>query len=80
MGILDWMAAGYLAKRGSNKFNPPQVTVPSGLEMRALKAKGMNEYTIVYSKKGSGSTSQFTISRNTISMSGGWKFHWPENY
>ena len=51
MGILDWMARGYLAKRGSNKFNPPQVTVPSGLEMRALKAKGMNEYTIVYSKR-----------------------------
>ena len=80
MGILDWMAAGYLAKRGSNKFNPPQVTVPNGIEMRALKAKGMNEYTIVYSKKGSGSTSQFNISRNTRSMTGGWKFHWPENY
>ena len=80
MGILDWMAAGYLAKRGSNKFNPPQVTVPNGLEMKALKAKGMNEYTIEYTKKGSGSTSQFTISRNTRSMSGGWKFHWPENY
>ena len=51
MGILDWMAAGYLAKRGSNKINPPQVIVPNGLEMRALKAKGINEYTIVYSKK-----------------------------
>ena len=63
MGILDWMAAGYLAKRGSNKFNPPQVTVPNGLEMRALKAKGMNEYTIVYSKKGSGSTSQFNLTK-----------------
>ena len=48
--------------------------------MRSLKAKGMNEYTIVYSKKGSGSTSQFTISKNTRLMSGGWKFHWRENY
>ena len=80
MGILDWMATGYLAKRGSNKLNPPQVTVPNDLEMRALKAKGMNEYTIVYAKRGSGSTSQFTISRNTRSMTSGWKFHWPENY
>ena len=43
MGILDWMAAGYLAKRGSNKINPPQVIVPNGLEITALKAKGMNE-------------------------------------
>ena len=80
MGFLQWAAAGILAKSGSNKINPPQITVPNGLEMKALKAKGMNEYTIVYSKKGSGSTSQFTISRSTRSMTGGWKFHWPENY
>ena len=31
------------------------------LEMRVLKAKGMNEYTIMYSKKGNVSTSQFTM-------------------
>ena len=80
MGLLQWIAGGILAKTASNKVNPPQVTVPPGLELRALKSKGMNEYTIVYAKKGSGSTSQFTISRNTRSMSSGWKFHWPENY
>ena len=80
MGLLQWAAAAVLAKSGSNKINPPQVTVPNGLEIKALKAKGMNEYTIVYSKKGSGSTSQFTISRSTRSRTGGWKFHWPENY
>ena len=40
MGFLQWAAAGILAKSGSNKINPPQVTVPNGLEMKALKAKG----------------------------------------
>jgi len=76
MGLLQWAAGAILAKSGHNKFNPPQVIVPNGLEMIGLKAKGMNDYTIKYRKIGSNSWSEFTISRNTRSRSGGWEFHW----
>ena len=81
MGFLQWAAAGILAKSGHNKFNPPQVTVPPGLEMVGCKARGMNEYTIKYRDSGSkGGSSQFTVSRNSRSHTGkngvDWEFHW----
>ena len=76
MGVLDFIAAGYLAKRAHNIANKPNVTVPDGIELLSLKAKGMNEYVVKYREKGSSSRSQMTISRNTRSMSGGWEFHW----
>lgn len=75
MGLLQWVAGGILAKSASNKFNPPQVTVPNGYQMVGLKAKGMNEYTIKYKKNGSNVTEQFKISRGTRSRSGGWEFY-----
>ena len=43
MGVLDFIAAGYLAKRAHNVANKPHVTVPDGIEILSLKAKGMNE-------------------------------------
>ena len=76
MGVLDFIAAGYLAKRAHNVANKPHVTVPDGIEILSLKAKGMNEYVIKYRTKGSSTRSQMTISRSTRSMSGGWEFHW----
>ena len=75
MGLLQWIAGGILAKSAHNKFNAPQVTVPSGYQMISCKAKGMNEYTIKYKKNGSNVKEQFTITRGTRSMSGGWEFH-----
>ena len=76
MAILDILAAGYLAKRAHNKFNPPQITVPDGLEVVSNKAKGMSEYKIRYRKKGDTSTQSMIVSRNIRSRSGGWEFHW----
>ena len=52
MGVLDFIAAGYLAKRAHNVANKPHVTVPDGIEILSLKAKGMNEYVIKYRTKG----------------------------
>ncbi|MDB4822127.1 hypothetical protein OAP43_04055 [Candidatus Pseudothioglobus singularis] len=76
MGLLDIIASGYLAKRVHNKFNPPQIEVPDDVSIVNIEAKGLGEYTITYKKKGSNSTSVFTISRSIVSRSGGWKFHW----
>ena len=76
MGVLDFIAAGYLAKRAHNVANKPHVTVPDGIEILSLKAKGMNEYVIKYRTKGSSTKSQMTISRSKRFMSGGWEFHW----
>ena len=81
MGFLQWAAAGILAKSGHNKINPPQVTVPPGLEMIGCKASGMNEYIIKYRDAGSRSGgSQFRVTRNSTSYTGkngvDWQFHW----
>ena len=76
MGLFKWIAGGLLAKGAHNKLNPPQVTVPHGVQLVGLKARGLNEYTIKYKRVSSNVTEQFTVSRNTISMSGGWEFYW----
>jgi hypothetical protein len=76
MAFIDLIAAGYLAKRAHNKFNPPQIEVPEDIQIVKVEAKGMGGYKITHKKRGSNSTSIFTISRNTKSMSGGWKFYW----
>ena len=76
MGLLQWVAGGILAKTAHNKLNAPQVTVPSGIQMVSCKARGMNEYTIKHKPVGNSTISQFTISRNVRSMSGGWEFYW----
>ena len=76
MAILDLIAAGYLAKRAHNKFNPPQIEVPDDVTIVGVEARGMNEYKLKYKKKGSGTTEMFTITRSTRSRTGGWKFHW----
>jgi hypothetical protein len=76
MGFLDLLAAGYLAKRAVNKLNPPIIETPEGITVIGLKAKGTSEYQVKYKKNDSSSWSQFTVSRNTQSRSGGWKFHW----
>ena len=33
MGLFKWIAGGLLAKGAHNKLNPPQVTVPNGIQM-----------------------------------------------
>ena len=33
MAFIDLIAAGYLAKRAHNKFNPPQVEVPEDIQL-----------------------------------------------
>jgi len=76
MALLDLIAAGYLAKRAHNKFNPPQIEVPDDVTIVSIAARGMNQYTIKYKKKHSTYTSTFTIGRNTVSRTGGWKFYW----
>ena len=76
MGLFKWIAAGIVAKGAHNKFNPPQITVPDGIQLVGLKAKGLNEYRIKFKKNGSNVTEQFTVSRNVRSKSGGWEFHW----
>jgi len=76
MSLLDLLAAGYLAKRAHNKLNPPMVEVPSGTVLIGVKAVGTNEYRIRHRKEGNNSWAEFTVSRNTRSRSGGWKFHW----
>ena len=76
MGFLDLLATGYLAKRAHNTMSPPVIEAPDGVLVVGVKAKGMNEYRIKYRENGSSTTSQFTISRNCVSMSGGWRFHW----
>lgn len=76
MGILDFLAAGYLAKRAYNNLNPPQIEAPDDIVVIGVKARGTNDYQVKYRKKNSGSWSVFTISRGTISRSGGWKFYW----
>ena len=44
MGMLDWLAAGYLAKRAHNSFNRPTVIMEDpDYELVNLKAKGMSE-------------------------------------
>ena len=80
MGILDLLAGGYLAKRASNIAGRPSVSVPDGYEIRGMKASGMNDWVIKYSKKGSSYTGQFKVSRNTKKIySGGdtWDIWWP---
>jgi len=76
MALLDMIAAGYLAKRAHNKFNPPQIEVPDDVTIVGIEARGMNEYKLKYKKKGSTTTEMFVINRSTKSRSGGWKFHW----
>ena len=41
MGLLDFLAAGYLAKRASNVAGRPNITVPDGYEIRGMKASGI---------------------------------------
>jgi len=77
MSWLDGLAAAYLAGRAMNVANRPSITVPSGLELRGMKAKGTSKWTIKYGKIGSSSTSEFTISNRARSRSGGWRFYWP---
>ena len=77
MSFLDGLAAAYLAGRAMNVANRPSITVPPGLELRGIKAKGLSNWTIKYGKIGSSSTSEFTISNRARSYSGGWKFYWP---
>ena len=74
MGFLDWAAGAYLAGRAHNTMNRPHITVPSGYEIRGMKSRGLSEWTIKYGKIGSNTTSQFNVSRNTRSRTGGWKF------
>ena len=76
MGILDILAAGYLAKRAHNKLNPPIIETPNDVTVIGITAKGTNEYQIKFKKGESNSWSTFRVSRNTRSRSGGWKFHW----
>lgn len=76
MGFLDILAAGYLAKRAYNKFNPPMIEAPDGIKVIGVKARGVGEYRVRFKKDGSNSWSEFNISRSTVSRSGGWKFHW----
>jgi len=47
MGLLDYISAGYLLKRLHNKFNPPTVIPPDGIQIVHIKSKGMNEYEII---------------------------------
>lgn len=76
MGLLDLLAAGYLAKRAHHKLNPPIIEAPNDTTVIGVEAKGTNEYLIKYRKGDSGSWSSFRVSRNTRTRSGGWKFHW----
>lgn len=76
MGVLDFIAAGYLAKRAHNKLNPPTIIVPEDHEIVSVKSRGLSEYEIRYKKKSSPSTSLMVISRSTKTMSGGWIFNW----
>ena len=39
MGLLDILAAGYLAKRALNKLNPPEISVPDGFQIVSKKPK-----------------------------------------
>ena len=74
MALLDFLAAGYLAKRAHNKRNPRIVTVPDSMEIVGMKPKGMGEYAIRYRKKGDNYTALMIISRGTKARSGGWNF------
>jgi hypothetical protein len=76
MGLLDLLAAGYLAKRAHNKLNPPVIVSPPDFDVIGIKPRGLREYEIKYRKKGSTVTQVMFIGRNTTSMSGGWEFHW----
>jgi hypothetical protein len=76
MGLLDILAAGYLAKRANNKLNPPIFESPEDVTVIGVTAKGTNEYQIKFRKGNSTSWSSFRVTRNTRSRSGGWKFHW----
>ena len=81
MGMLDWLAAGYLAKRAHNAFNRPTVIMEDpDYELVNLKAKGMSEWTIRYRKKGSNVTSSTTVSRSTCrtTAAGGIEINWPD--
>lgn len=80
MGLLDFLAAGYLAKRASNVAGRPNITVPDGYEIRGMKASGTNEWVIKYAEKGSSYTGQFKVSRNTTKKHMGgvtWDIWWP---
>lgn len=76
MGLLDLLAAGYLAKRAHNKLNPPIIISPPDYEVVGIKPRGMSEYQIKYRKKGSSYTQMMVIGRTTHARSGGWEFHW----
>ncbi len=80
MGLLDFLAAGYLAKRTHNIASRPNITVPDGYEIRGMKAKGMNDWVVKYGKVGDTYTAQMTISRNTTKKYIGgdtWDIWWP---
>ena len=81
MGMLDWIAAGYLAKRAHNSVSRPTVIMGDpDYELVSLKAKGMGEWNIRYRKKSSRSTSLVTVSRNTYHTSAGGEIeiNWPD--
>ena len=71
MGLLDILAAGYLAKRANNKLNPPIIESPEDVTVIGVTAKGTNEYQIKFRKGNSSSWSSFRVTRNTRSRSGG---------
>ena len=70
MGLLDILAAGYLAKRANNKLNPPIIESPEDVTVIGVTAKGTNEYQIKFRKGNSSSWSSFRVTRNTRSRSG----------
>ena len=79
MGFLDFLAAGYLAKRAHNVASRPNITVPDGYEIRGMKASGMNEWVIKYGKVKDSYTGQFKVSRNTTKLYMGgetWHIWW----
>ena len=81
MGVLDWLAAGYLAKRAHNTVSRPIVIMEDPeYEFVNMKAKGLSEWKIRYRKKGSRSTSLVTVSRNThhTTAGGGIQINWPK--
>ena len=80
MGLLDFLATGYLAKRAHNVASRPTISVLDGYEIRGMKASGLTEWAVRYGKIGDGYTGQFKVSRNTKTLYMGgetWKIWWP---
>lgn len=81
MGMVEWIAAGYVAKRTHNAVSRPTVIMEDpDYELVSLKAKGTGKWNIRYRKKGNRSTSLVTVSRNThhTTAGGGIEINWPD--